>query len=152
MSTTIIGVIMGFPTTLSMSAGALVGWAVLAPLAKTRGWAPGPTGDMATGARGWILWISLAIMCADSLVSLAPVVWAYAESRLHSFTGGRARKEDDEDEEVESEDRLVPTRWVLWGLAGSVVVGVVLIWWVFGEQPWATFIGFIAGSLLSVLG
>lgn len=51
----------------------LVGWAVLSPLSKHAGWAPGPVGDMTSGARGWILWISLAIMCADSLVSLLPV-------------------------------------------------------------------------------
>jgi uncharacterized oligopeptide transporter (OPT) family protein len=143
------GVIMGFPTTLSMAAGALVGWGVLSPLAKNAGWAPGPTGDMSTGARGWILWTALGIMCADALVGLAPVVGSYAASRFGSLSGAPS---DEEAEEVETEDRLVPMRWVTWALAGSVVIGVVLIWWVFGEAPWATFIGFIAGSLLSVLG
>jgi len=47
---------------------------VLSPLAKTRGWAPGPTGDWAEGSKGWIVWISLAIMLADSLVNLAWLV------------------------------------------------------------------------------
>jgi uncharacterized oligopeptide transporter (OPT) family protein len=56
---------MGFPTTLSMNLGMLVGWAVLAPLAKHRGWATGKVSD-AEGGRGWILWIALAIMVRQS--------------------------------------------------------------------------------------
>ncbi|KAL1708200.1 OPT oligopeptide transporter protein-domain-containing protein [Schizophyllum commune] len=71
------GIIMGFPTTLSMNLGMFVGWAILSPISKHNGWAPGPVGDMTTGARGWILWTSLAIMCTDSLVSLLPVIYEY---------------------------------------------------------------------------
>jgi hypothetical protein len=144
------GIIMGFPTTASMAAGAVVGWGVLSPLAKNSGWAPGPTGSMTDGARGWILWTALGIMCSDALVGLAPVLWNYATSRLGKRPSGLT--EGDDDEEVEAENRLVPMTWVGWGLGISVAVGVTLIWWVFGEAPWATFIGFFAGSLLSVLG
>ena len=53
---------MGFPTTLSMNLGMLVGWGILSPLAKNSGWAPGKVSDSTDGARGWILWIALAIM------------------------------------------------------------------------------------------
>ena len=35
------------------------------------GWAPGPVGNWETGASGWILWVSLAIMLGDSLTSLS---------------------------------------------------------------------------------
>lgn len=151
------GIIMGFPTTLSMNLGMLVGWAVLSPLSQRAGWAPGPTGDMATGARGWILWVSLAIMCADSVVSLLPVVWAFVAKRVgkgkgRERDGSSAGEEEGYDDEVETEDRLVPMKWVAWGLVGSVVLGTALIWVVFGEKPWATVIGFVAGSMLSVLG
>lgn len=61
---------MGPATTIHMLLGAIVGWGVLSPLAKRRGWAPGPVDDWTTGSKGWIVWISLAIMLADSLVSL----------------------------------------------------------------------------------
>ncbi|RDI89628.1 26S protease regulatory subunit 7 [Venturia inaequalis] len=64
------GIIMGPSTTIHMLLGAIVGWGVLSPLAKHRGWAPGPVDDWTTGSKGWIVWISLAIMLADSLVSL----------------------------------------------------------------------------------
>ncbi|OAA59672.1 oligopeptide transporter [Niveomyces insectorum RCEF 264] len=67
------GVIMGPATTLHMLLGAVVGWAVLSPLAKIRGWAPGPIDDWETGSKGWIVWVSIAIMLADGLVSLGHI-------------------------------------------------------------------------------
>ena len=61
---------MGPATTLHMLLGAVVGWGILSPLASMVGWAPGPVDDWETGSQGWIVWISLAIMLADSLISL----------------------------------------------------------------------------------
>lgn len=136
--------------------GMVTGWAVLSPLAKHSGWAPGPVSDMTTGSRGWILWISLAIMCSDSLVSLIPVVYNTAMELIH----GKKREESENENEggdskdPESEDRLVPTKWVVTGWTVSVIVGTILVWVVFGHQgikPWATFIGFLLGGLLSIL-
>jgi uncharacterized oligopeptide transporter (OPT) family protein len=49
------GVIMGFPVTLSMTAGMFVGWGILSPLSKHLGWAPGPVSSSTDGARGWIV-------------------------------------------------------------------------------------------------
>ncbi|TKA78395.1 hypothetical protein B0A49_02339 [Cryomyces minteri] len=68
------GIIMGPATTLHMLLGAIVGWAILSPLAKSKGWAPGPVSDWGTGSKGWIVWISLAIMLSDSVVSLGWLV------------------------------------------------------------------------------
>lgn len=65
------GIIMGAETTLHMTLGAVVGWAILSPLAKNKGWAPGPVSDWETGSKGWIVWVSLAIMLVDAVVSLA---------------------------------------------------------------------------------
>jgi OPT family oligopeptide transporter len=64
------GIIMGPATTLHMLLGAIIGWGILSPLAKYKEWAPGPVSDWTNGSKGWIVWISLAIMLADSLVSL----------------------------------------------------------------------------------
>ncbi|KAJ7455393.1 OPT oligopeptide transporter protein-domain-containing protein [Mycena galericulata] len=146
------GIIMGFPTTLSMGLGMLLGWGILSPLAKLSGWAPGPVGDMTDGARGWILWTSLAIMCADSLVSLLPVLAEYVTGLLPQRGQGIHSKED---YDTETEDRLVPNSWVVGGVLVSVVVGTFLVWVVFGNdgiKPWATLLGFVLGGLLSVLG
>jgi OPT family oligopeptide transporter len=67
------GIIMGPATTMHMLLGAIVGWGILSPLAKRRGWAPGPVHEWETGSKGWIVWISLAIMLADSVVSLGNI-------------------------------------------------------------------------------
>jgi OPT family oligopeptide transporter len=64
------GIIMGPATTIHMLLGAIVGWGILSPLAKSKGWAPGPVDDWEIGSKGWIIWISLAIMLADSTISL----------------------------------------------------------------------------------
>ena len=68
------GIIMGPATTLHMLLGAILGWAILSPLAKSKGWAPGPVEDWTTGSKGWIVWVSLAIMLADSIISLGWLV------------------------------------------------------------------------------
>lgn len=61
---------MGPATTIHMFFGAVLGWAVLSPLAKFNGWASGPVSDWETGSKGWIVWVSLAIMLADAIISL----------------------------------------------------------------------------------
>ena len=68
------GIIMGPATTTHMLLGAIAGWAILSPLAKSKGWAPGVVDDWETGSKGWIVWISLAIMLADSVISLGYTV------------------------------------------------------------------------------
>ena len=46
------------------------GFGILGPYARSKGWAPGAITDWQTGASGWILWVSLAIMVGDSVTSL----------------------------------------------------------------------------------
>ena len=87
------GIIMGPATTIHMFIGAVLGWAVLSPLAKFKGWASGDVGDWNTGSKGWIVWISLAIMLADAIVSLGwlilrPTIWytrVYGPSLLQTL-------------------------------------------------------------------
>jgi uncharacterized oligopeptide transporter (OPT) family protein len=69
------GVIIGPATTLHMLLGAIVGWGILSPLAKAKGWAPGPVNSWESGSKGWIVWVSLAIMLADSVISLGYLTW-----------------------------------------------------------------------------
>lgn len=67
------GIIMGLPTVSYMLFGAILGWAILAPLAQKMEWAPGRIDDWIHGGQGWILWISLSVMISDSLVSFVVV-------------------------------------------------------------------------------
>lgn len=154
----------------------IVGWAILSPLSKFSGWAPGPVGDMTTGARGWILWTALAIMISDSIISLLPVFNEFISKAsralknrdrqiklprtpLTPVPSGPAHSEDeldiDNDNDFEPPERLVPNKWVWSGLVASLVIGTFLVWAVFGDEgikPWATIIGFLMGGILSLLG
>ena len=71
---------MGPSTSLHMLLGAIIGWGFLSPLAKNRGWAPGPVDDWEEGSKGWIVWVSLAIMLADSIINLG---WLVARPLLY---------------------------------------------------------------------
>uniref|UniRef100_A0A061R958 Opt superfamily oligopeptide transporter n=1 Tax=Tetraselmis sp. GSL018 TaxID=582737 RepID=A0A061R958_9CHLO len=86
------GMIMGPRTTASMLCGAIVGYAVLGPHARREGWAPGPIQDWETGASGWVLWVSLAVMLGDSLTSLALLAASYAGSALADAWRGALRR------------------------------------------------------------
>lgn len=130
-----------------------VGWAILSPIAKKSGWAPGPVGDMSTGARGWILWVSLSVMCTDALISLLPVLFEITSKAIHQHRASNVINYDSK--ETETEERLVPTSWVVYGLVTSILAGTGLVWLVFGGdgiKPWATLLGFIFGGMLSVIG
>ncbi|TAQ88175.1 hypothetical protein B7494_g3497 [Chlorociboria aeruginascens] len=65
------GIITGPIIPLHMLIGALVGWGVLSPYAKHRGWAPGKVDDWEIGLGGWSIWVSLAALLADASVKLA---------------------------------------------------------------------------------
>ena len=64
------GMIMGPRTAVSMIIGTVIGWCWLGPMAQSEGWAPGEIGSSDDGAKGWLMWVSLAIMLGESFVSL----------------------------------------------------------------------------------
>ena len=79
------GIIMGLPTVSYMLFGAILGWGILAPLAKHMEWAPGRIDDWINGGQGWILWISLTVMISDSLVSFVVVSIKSINNALDNF-------------------------------------------------------------------
>lgn len=110
---------------------------------------------MADGARGWILWVALAIMSAESVLSLIPVALGFIRSIRRLRERSDHMDEDEEIEDPEPEERLVPLKWVLYGVGASLLCGTILVWSVFGSEgikPWATILGFVLGAVLSLLG
>ena len=117
-------------------------------------------------------------MIAESIISLLPIILGYATTLLrHRKQRGNgfkvfqndptdstnnvddyfdpASSEDEQDPEHEPLERLVPVQWVTWGLIGSGIGGVILVWVVFGVDgihPWATALGLILASALSLIG
>jgi OPT family oligopeptide transporter len=153
------GIIMGLPTTLSMLAGCIVGWGVLSPLAYYMGWAPGPVDDWKTGSKGWILWISLGVMIAESCVSLAIVLVrtvirvATKEEEVDETT---ALLDEYEKEEVDAPKSQQVSNWTaLVGLGLSTLACICLVRMVFGPDvlPQSmTLLAVIVAMFLSILG
>lgn len=171
------GVIMGFPTTASMLLGCVVGWGILSPVVTKKQWVTGPVGSSTSGARGWILWISLGVMIAEAVVSLLGVIVlsfiahyrrktrekrnaerkaALQASAAHTGADIDAFsvEEDLEDEDAPI-DQLVPLKLWVCGLLLSSALCLLLIWVVFKDQHmpvYATLLAIVLGCLLSVLG
>jgi Flp pilus assembly protein TadB len=53
-----------------MLLGAVIGWGILSPLAKKKGWAPGPVDQWQDGSQGWIVWVALGVLLGDSIVGI----------------------------------------------------------------------------------
>jgi len=173
------GMIMGLPTSVSMTFGALVGWAVLSPLAHAMGWATGEPLDDTTGGRSWVIWVSLAVMASESISSVValglsktPVTVQTCMRRtvraVIKSAGASARSADtaagvdadtastaslDAVQDDEPPARRTSPRWVVGGLVVSTVAGVLLVHVAVGTAiaPWATVVAFVLASLFSVL-
>ncbi|KAG0333532.1 hypothetical protein BG000_009091 [Podila horticola] len=173
------GIIMGFPTTASMLLGCVVGWGILSPIVTKKGWVTGPVSSSSTGARGWILWVSLGVMIAEAVVSLLGVIVlsliahyrlrvreqrqkdrraaleasaAQTGASVEAFSELELEEEEEDDAPI---DQLVPLRlWVI-GLILSSALCLLLIWVVFKDQHmpvYATLLAVFLGCILSVLG
>src|ERR1700722_83203 len=99
----------------------LVGWGILSPFFRCSGLAPGPVDNMDVGARSWMLWISVVVMCADSFVSISPIILEHITTIVLRLRGHRVT-DGDESDDVEPEDRNVPNTWVVGGLGLSVML------------------------------
>ncbi|PWN45157.1 OPT superfamily oligopeptide transporter [Ceraceosorus guamensis] len=162
------GVIMGFPTSAAMFAGAIVGWGILSPLAHHYGWAKGEPLDADTGSRAWLLWIALAIMTSESFVGILVLLFTWRGSepqRVRAQARGargvngigssahltQSRKSDDEDEPAA---RLIPASWLLVGLVLSAGSAVTILIYLFGSQGvdfLHVALGILVAAVLAVL-
>ncbi|KAL6065382.1 Succinate dehydrogenase iron-sulfur subunit [Balamuthia mandrillaris] len=149
------GMIMGTRTGLSMLAGALFGWAFLAPLAKYQGWAPGKVSDWENGAKGWILWVSLSIMLSEALVSLSALLLRYALKLYLQSNYRRANKHNpskqEEDEDPAPPNQQVPRSWWLTGLVLSSLLCWAVVTPLFSLPIYEPILAVIIALLVSVL-
>ena len=173
---------MGPATTLHMFLGAIVGWGVLSPLAKSKGWAPGAVEDWNSGSKGWIVWVSLAIMLADSVVSLGwlilrPLIFyapsyfetlreRYRQGRLSSLkrgdstalapsstSGSKTLKDKEAAEPDAPAHHLVSNKTVIILLVISISLCVFAVRYVFPPATFGTIIlSIILALVLSLIG
>lgn len=166
---------MGTSTSLHMLVGAIVGWAILSPMAKHNGWAPGPVNDWEDGSKGWIVWVSLAIMLADSIINLGWLIIrsikisgppllrkARQEVRRFSIQGSLPppRHHDWELDSTASEadeappEELISTRTVAILLPLTLGLNVLSMHIAFGNiiTPWLSTLATLLALVLSVMG
>lgn len=159
---------MGPNTAVSMFLGTLVGWGLLAPMAHAKGWTTGPIKDVGTGPTGWLLWISLAIMLADSVVSLSVVLIKILRPQLALSSSISKRRSDNEnsnkqtnnDGSIEDDDTAVDPApldqqisWRIW-LPGLVVASLVctgILTPMFAMPPWQPAFAVLFSLLVAVL-
>jgi putative OPT family oligopeptide transporter len=136
------GILVGLRVSLSLVAGALVAWGLLAPWVKDQGWAPGPVMSYANGARGWILWTGVAIMLAEALTSLA-LSWRTIVAVFRPRRAG--------DAELEDASQAIPAPWWLGGLGLSTVAACLALSLVFGIAWWMTVIAIALSWVLAAI-
>ncbi|KAH8595341.1 hypothetical protein B0O99DRAFT_686767 [Bisporella sp. PMI_857] len=62
------GIITGPTINVSILLGAIIGWGILSPVAKHKGWANGPVFGFDNGSRGWILWVGIGLILEDTII------------------------------------------------------------------------------------
>ena len=135
------GILVGMRVSLSLTAGAIVAWAVLVPIVESQGWVSGPRMSYGTGARGWILWPGVAIMVFDALMALA-LSW---KSIVRTFT--RAGKAGG----TEDSHRAIPNLWWIGGLLAASTLTVITAWTLFDITPWMTVLAIALSSVLAII-
>lgn len=160
------GMIMGLPTSLSMMMGAVVGWTVLTPLAHHMHWVHSEPLDAEGGGRGWIMWVALAVMCAESIIGVVTLLLTSANRdvvcywlrlrppiALPDAVPLSDAPELIEEEVDEPPSRQTPASWIVGGILVSVPMGVCAIAWAVGNRiaPWATLLAFLLASFFAVL-
>lgn len=79
--------IMDPMVTAHMMLGAVIGWGILSPLAKSKGWAPGPVEDWENGSQGWTVWVALGVIFGDSVVGICSIVIGSLRPKGRPSTG-----------------------------------------------------------------
>ncbi len=132
------GLLIGPRVVWSLVGGAILGWAILGPLAQSRGWAPGEIMSYGDGPRGWILWPGVSIMVCESLMALA-LSW---RTFLRTFTTTTTLGE------AHSNPEAIPNSWWIGGLIAGSVVTIILADYTF-SIPW--YLTLVAIPLSAVL-
>jgi uncharacterized oligopeptide transporter (OPT) family protein len=104
---------------VSMLIGTVVGWCWLGPMAQAEGWAPGDVGSSEDGAKGWLMWVSLAIMLGESFVSLAILAIRACCAAMENSASA--------DPDPAPRTQQVPNLWWMSGLAVSTVLCAVIV-------------------------
>ena len=137
------GILIGPRVCFSMLGGAIFAWAILGPLAKNMGWAPGPIGSYSDGAKGWVLWPGVALMVSEAMMALA-MQW---RTFLRAFKPA-PKVEVTSAADVNANQRI-PNAWWTVGLGLATVLAVTVSWTIFEIPPYLTIIAIALSAVLA---
>lgn len=129
-----VGALGSLRTGLSVIAGAITAWLVVAPWAVANGWAVlpddiDPTRDWFGPVVKWMLWPGVAMMVTASLTSVA-FSW---RAIVRTFTGGRVSADEAASESTPAD--VVPMRTFL-GLLLVLLVAITIVQIAFFDIAW----------------
>jgi uncharacterized oligopeptide transporter (OPT) family protein len=159
---TAMGVILDFSIGASMLVGAIVGWGILSPIARSRGWVPGPVSDMEQGVRGWLMWISIGVLLGDTFIRLLEALLKLAlraykdllptlrqklgntsaprqydpieEPLLRQSTIREDAHESSDTDQAKVVEGIVSSRMILLLFVISIALCIICTWYVFGDE------------------
>jgi uncharacterized oligopeptide transporter (OPT) family protein len=128
-----------------MTIGTIVGWCWLGPMAQSEGWAPGPIGSSDDGAKGWLMWVSLAIMLGESFVSLGILAIRSCCAAIEAHGAASA------DPDPAPRTQQVPGLWWTSGLGVSTVFCAAVVSPLFGIPFYMPIIAVFFSVFVSIL-
>lgn len=119
--------------------------------------------DWQAGPKGWVLWVSIGLMLAEALTSLALVSLGQVRTLVSDAPAGPEQNEsvtalfDDasvdgrRDVEVEPPSRLVPTVWWGGGLAAAAVFCACVVSPMFAIPLWQIVLSVVLSCLVAII-
>ncbi|KAL0489118.1 hypothetical protein AKO1_009024 [Acrasis kona] len=155
------GMLSGLRATGSLVAGSIIGWAVIGPIVESQKLVQGAPMSYVNGIRGWILWVGVAVMAADSIVQLLSalftvVIWIVKmiinRYRNRNVVESNAGPEHDRPSlEQNLEAHMIPWFWPIIGLVLSTVMLTLIGHFVFGIKYYFVWAAIPLGALLSLI-
>jgi uncharacterized oligopeptide transporter (OPT) family protein len=137
------GMLMGPRVVFSLLAGAITGWAILAPIAQSNGWSPGVVMSYADGPRGWILWPGVAVLVSESLTSLALSWRTFAKTFTTRVALG---------EKSTANTELIPNSWWIGGILVASPVLMVIADYYYNIPWYLTLVAIPLSAVLASVG
>jgi uncharacterized oligopeptide transporter (OPT) family protein len=135
------GAIMGMRVAISQVLGAVLCWAVLAPLAVEKGWASG-TGYKALIT--WTVWGGSSMLLTSGLLAFA-FQYKTVLRAFRTLSGSVASTDPERDAQE------VPMSWFLYGLAIFGSLTVVLQWAFFDIKPWMGILAVVMSLFIGIV-
>jgi OPT family oligopeptide transporter len=150
------GMLSGPRATGSLVLGAIVGWGIIGPIVQARGYAPGAPMSYVNGIRGWILWVGVSVMAADSVIQLlfttkVIIVWI-----IDTIKRRRQEKHEvdlglDPLKEIQRDAHMIPWFAPTIGLIMSTIVLTLIGHFVFNIKYYFVWAAIPLGAILAMI-